>query len=610
MQAIILAAGMGRRLKELTDDATKCMVKVNGVTMIERMLSQLDGLGLTRIILVVGYKADRLRGFVEGLGVKTPIEYVENPVYDKTNNIYSLYLARECLREQDTLLLESDLIFDDCVLRSLVDDPHPSLALVAKYERWMDGAVVTLGEGCYIDSFLDKSQFRFEDAGSYYKTVNIYKFSRLFSDKYYVPFLEAYSHALGNNEYYEQVLKIITKLDNSELKAKVLEKGAWYEIDDAQDLDIAESIFDPVDANRFDRVNSRYGGFWRYPNMLDFCYLVNPYFPPQRLMDEIKASFEALAMQYPSGQRVNNLLAGKFFGVAPSKVVTGNGAAEIIKSIVGYLERGVGGGIGIVRPTFEEYPNRKNGGIVAFRPGGDSFSYSADDLMGFFGDKDISALVVINPDNPSGNYLSREEASRLVEWTKGKGIRLVWDESFVDFADMGDTLLDDGILSENPHLVVVKSISKAYGVPGFRLGVMACGDEGLAEAVRKDLSIWNINSFGEFYLQVCEKYKSDFVEGMQRFYPVRDAFFEALAGIPYLEPIPSKANYITCRLLGGASARGLAIFLLAKHDILIKDLSGKNGIEGEYIRVAVKLPEENARLAEALRGYGALEGAF
>ena len=597
MQAIILAAGMGKRLKELTDDATKCMVKVNGVTMIERMLSQLDRLGLSRIILVVGYKAEKLRNFVAGLDVGTPIEYVENPIYDKTNNIYSLYLARGQMQEQDTLLLESDLIFEDCVLHALTDDPRPSLALVAKHESWMSGTVVTLRDDCTIDAFLDKEHFRFEDIKGYYKTVNIYKFSRDFSERHYVPFLEAYCHALGHNEYYEQVLKVITALDKSELKAKVLEAGDWYEIDDVQDLDIAESIFDPSDADRLDRVHSRYGGFWRYPRMLDFCYLVNPYFPPQKLLDEIKANFETLVVQYPSGQRVNNLLSAKFFGIAPSRIVTGNGAAELIKSILGQIP----GKIGVVRPTFDEYPNRKKDEIVCFVPGNDRFSYTADDLTGFFGDKDVSALVLINPDNPSGNYIPREDVLRVVKWAKEKGIKLILDESFVDFADMNDTLLEDGVLSGNPHLIVIKSISKAYGVPGFRLGILACGDEALAEAVRKDLSVWNINSFGEFYLQICEKYKSDFTDGMNRFYPVRDGLFEALKHIPGLEPVPSKANYIMCRLTGGVSARGLTISLLVRHDILIKDLSGKNGIDGEYIRVAVKTPEENARLAEAIK---------
>jgi len=86
MQAIILAAGMGKRLKDLTKNNTKCMVKVNGVTLIERMLNQLENLNLSRIVLVVGYKAQVLKDFVSELNIKTKIEYVENTLYDRTNN--------------------------------------------------------------------------------------------------------------------------------------------------------------------------------------------------------------------------------------------------------------------------------------------------------------------------------------------------------------------------------------------------------------------------------------------------------------------------------------------------------------------------------------------
>ena len=130
MHAIILAAGMGKRLKELTQNSTKCMVKVNGVTLIDRMLHQIENLHLSRIIIVVGYKGQKLIDYIGTLGIQTPIEYINNPVYEKTNNIYSLALAKDWLRKDDTLLFESDLIFEDSVLEALVNDPRETLALV------------------------------------------------------------------------------------------------------------------------------------------------------------------------------------------------------------------------------------------------------------------------------------------------------------------------------------------------------------------------------------------------------------------------------------------------------------------------------------------------
>lgn len=600
MQAIILAAGMGKRLKDLTSNATKCMVEVNGVTMIERMLHQLDALSLNRIVMVVGYESQKLMDYVRSLPIQTKIEFVDNDVYYKTNNIYSLYLARDYLTADDTLLLESDLIFEDSVLRRLLDNPYPSLALVAKFESWMDGTVVVLDEEDNIKNFLGKKDFVFEDIAGYYKTVNIYKFSKAFSQSHYVPFLEAYSKALGNNEYYEQVLKVITLLDKPEIKAERLCGELWYEIDDVQDLNIAESIF--TDAkDKLQKFNKRYGGYWRYPQMMDFCYLVNPFYPNRKLLDEIKANFERLICEYPSGQEINALLAAKYFGLHKEDICVGNGAAELIKSLM----ESVRGKVGVIYPAFEEYPHRlAESDIEPYFAKGDGFCYTADDLMSFYGEKVISALVLINPDNPSGNYIAKADVLRLADWATQKDILFVVDESFVDFAktDEDATLLHREILAKYPNLVVVKSISKSFGVPGLRLGVLASGDKQRIANMKKDVAIWNINSFAEFYLQIFEKYKTNYEAALEQFKAVRDEYVAALNLVQNLRVFPSQANYVMCELTGNITSTALAETLLDQYNILIKDLSTKKGFDGKnYVRLAVKTPEENNLLIRALK---------
>ena len=600
MQAIILAAGMGKRLKQLTNNNTKCMVKVNGVTMIERMLSQLDKLNLSNITVVVGYKGKELQEYISTLNIKTKINYVENEIYDKTNNIYSLYLARHCLLQEDTLLLESDLIFEDSVLEKIVNDPYPSLALVAKYESWMDGTVVTLDEENNITRFLDKKAFKFEDIQNYYKTVNIYKFSKEFSTSHYVPFLEAYSKALGDNEYYEQVLKVITLLDKPEIKATKLGNESWYEIDDVQDLDIAESIFAPTADEKLAKIQARYGGYWRYPGVIDFCYLVNPFYPPQKLMNEIKANFETLLCEYPSGLEVNSLLAAKYFGLNKEHVVVGNGAAELIKSL---MERGEGK-IGMAMPTFQEYPNRKSAeDVVPYYPNNKDYAYTAMDLMSFYEDKDISTLLLINPDNPSGNYICKDDVLKLARWAQNKNITFIVDESFVDFADKEEspTLLEDYILNDYPELIIVKSISKSFGVPGLRLGILASHNTKLISELKKDVAIWNINSFGEFYMQIFEKYKGDYTTAIEKFKEVRREYLEELSNVKNLRVVPTQANYVLCEILGDNTAYDITKRLLDEYDVFIKDLSSKKGFNGQYIRIAVKRPEENRKLVEALK---------
>ncbi|MBD5557549.1 MAG: aminotransferase class I/II-fold pyridoxal phosphate-dependent enzyme [Desulfovibrio sp.] len=599
MQGMILAAGMGKRLKWLTRDNTKCMVNVNGVTLIDRMLHQLDACGLSRIVIVVGYEGQKLIDYIATLGIKTPITYVENPIYDRTNNIYSLALAKDWLLKEDTLLLESDLIFEDSVLAALLDDPRDTLALVDKYESWMDGTCVKLAADDSIEAFVPGKKFVFADIPQYYKTVNIYKFGRSFSENYYVPFLDAYSKALGDNEYYEQVLRVITMLDAPVIRAKRLTGQRWYEIDDIQDLDIASSIFAPRGEEKLASIEGRYGGYWRYPHMKDFCYLVNPYYPPQRLINEIKANFETLLTQYPSGMRVNSLLAAKNFGVREEHILVGNGAAELIKAL---MERTVGR-VGFIRPTFEEYPNRFPAErSVVFNPFRNSPAYSADDVMEFFGRNPVETLVLINPDNPTGNYIPRADVLRLADWCAERKMRLVVDESFVDFADQDGSLLQDEVLEAHPGMMVVKSISKSYGVPGLRLGILASADTDLVASLKKDVAIWNINSFAEFYLQIAEKYKKDYEDGLGKFRKARADFMAALSALPHVRVYPSQANYVLVELLDGISARELTKQLLLGHDMLIKDLSAKIRLGGrQFVRIAVRSAEDNRELADALK---------
>lgn len=601
MQAIILAAGMGKRLKELTSNATKCMVEVNGEMMIHKTLMHLEKLNLNKIVLVVGYEGQQLMDYVNSLGLKTPVEYVVNDVYDKTNNIYSLYLAKEYLLQDDTLLLESDLVYEEAVIRKLVDTPYPSLVLVDKFESWMDGTCITVDEDDNITSFVSKREFDFTKTDEYYKTVNLYKFSKNFSEKYYVPFLEAYCNAMGLNEYYEQVLKVITFLGDLEIKAVKLNGEKWYEIDDVQDLDIAESLLAGKE-EKLEKMQKRFGGYWRYPKLIDFCYLVNPYFPNKKLVSEMQTNFQRLLGEYPSGMGVNSLIAAKIFGLHASQMIVGNGAAELIKSL---MERFTGR-LGMAFPTFQEYPNRKvQKDVVPYFVTNDEFRYTAKDLMDFYEDKDIEVLTLINPDNPSGNYIRREDVLKLSKWCEKKNIRFVVDESFVDFVDEEEmtTLLDAEILKANPNLIVVKSISKSYGVPGLRLGVLASSDEELIAEMKKDVAIWNINSFAEFYLQIYEKYAKDYAKAIEKFKQTRAAYIKDLQALSGLRVLPTQANYVLCEVTSGVTSRKLAEDLL-EENILIKDLSTKKGFDGKnYIRLAVRDEKDNAILVEALKRY-------
>ena len=600
MQAIILAAGMGKRLGEYTKNNTKCMVPVNGTRLIDRLLGQLSKLHLNRVVIVVGYEGKKLMNYLGDSYQGLKIEYVDNPVYDKTNNIYSLFLARDKMVKDETILVESDLIFQDGMFNLLVDNPYPNLALVAKYESWMDGTMVKIDENNNIINFITKEAFNYNDIDNYYKTVNIYKLSSEFSRNKYVPFLEAYSKAMGNNEYYENVMRIIAFLDSHDLKALPITNEKWYEIDDKQDLDIAEALF-AEEKDIIRKYYGRYGGYWRFPKMLDFCYLVNPYFRNSRIIDELEANFRTLIGEYPSGMKVNTLLASKCWGVKEDYIIPGNGAAELIKALMENLE----GTLGVIRPTFEEYPNRRDKEtLITFIPQNKDYRYSANDLMEFYGAHHVDSLILVNPDNPSGNFIPKKDLLLLAEWCEKQHTRLIVDESFVDFSKGWDnnTLLHNNILEAYPHMVVIKSISKSYGVPGIRLGIMCSSDKDLIAKMKKMVSIWNINSFAEYFMQIYTKYEKDFKRACEKFIKERDCFEAQLRQISFLRVMPSQANYFLCEVLKPFTAREIVLRTIKEHNILTRDCSDKIGLDGkQYMRIAVRSHEDNVKLIQAFK---------
>lgn len=276
------------------------------------------------------------------------------------------------------------MIFEDTLFHKILNNPYPNLALVAKYEPWMDGTMVRLNTENDIIDFISKKTFRYADIDDYYKTVNIYKFSKEFLRNSYVPFLEAYSKALGNNEYYEQVLRVITLLERCELKGLPLEGERWYEIDDIQDLDIAETIL----PNRTSYNATK--KIWRilaFPKAERFLLFSKPLFSTTKMCEELQANFNVLLREYPSGMGVNTLVMAKNFGIRQDYVVVGNGAAEIIKALMEHSD----GKMGVIYPTFEEYPNRQSEEIIAFYPQNADFHYTAKELMLFMRTK-ISAI--------------------------------------------------------------------------------------------------------------------------------------------------------------------------------------------------------------------------
>lgn len=601
MQAVMLAAGMGKRLKKYTENNTKCMLKIQDKTLIERAIEALLESGITKLIIVAGYKGDNLKNFLlkeckNPKVKKMEIQFIDNDIFDKTNNIYSLSLAKDALAKDDTILLESDLIYDYKLIKRLVDSKDENLVSVAKYEQWMDGTVIKIDKDRNVLEFIEKKNFSFKQLDEYYKTVNVYKFSQKFLNEQFLPFLDAYIKAYGENEYYELVLKIIAHLSRSELKAIDVSDIDWYEIDDAQDLDIAECIFS-TGYERISNFQKRYGGYWRFNNLLDYCYLVNPYFPPKSMMEKINSFSTQLITQYPSGQSIQCINAGRLFdGIEEEFLCVGNGAAELINSL-GHL---LSGNMYVSKSAFNEYVRCFNNcKFNIYDMQEDKYRFNLKKIDENIEKNDI--ICIVNPDNPTGAFIKYDDAISIIDKCNKKNKIIIFDESFIDFAqkDIRYTLLTNDILKKYKNLIVVKSISKSYGVPGIRLGVLASSNTELIDKIKSDISIWNINSYGEYFLQIANLYKKEYVEACDKICEERQRFIKDLKRINNIIVYDSEANYVLCDL-GQKNSTKIASKLLEKN-IFIKDLRTKSAFKDKnYIRLAIRTETENKILVESL----------
>lgn len=601
MQALMLAAGKGSRLGRYTKDNTKCMLEVNGKTLLERCIDALKEANINKLVLVLGYKKENVINYIKekGLDKKIEIEYVFNEDYDITNNIYSLFLAKDIFKREDTILLESDLIYEPSIIKELIESKYDNAAVLAKYEQWMDGTVVTLDSEKNILEFIEKQDFDYDKINKYYKTVNIYKFSKEYIEKYYIPFLEAYVKAYGNNCYYELVLKVISGINKSLLKGYVIKNKKWYEIDDCQDLDISELLFSKEE-NTLDLYKKRFGGYWRFEGLKDYCYLVNPYFPSEQMLNKLKYNFKELISSYPSTLYIQNKCISRFFNIDEEKIIVGNGAAEIIN----YLRNIIKGKIGVVIPTFNEYircfPDNE---IIEINSCDNDYKITKEMLLSY---KDkVDNLIVINPDNPSGNFISKEDIMEIIDEYSKNDKKIIIDESFIDFADedIRYSLLSDNILDKYKNLYVIKSIGKSYGIGGLRLGVLCSSDYESLKIMKEKMPVWNINSIAEYFLQIFPIYKKDYESSCNKISEERKFMIEALNKNDKIKVYNSQANYLMCELKE-LNSSDLTLYLLKNNNIFIKDLKNKKGFKNkEMIRIAIKSHDDNIEIINAINSY-------
>ncbi len=241
MQAVILAAGQGTRLRPITDHCPKCLVEVQGKPILQYQLEALCAAGVRECAIVVGYRAAQVRNFFGARFRDVAITYVENEIFDSTNNIYSLWLARQEITG-NVLLLEGDLIFEPGLLTDLFEAPHENTAVVDRFEPGMSGTVILAHGDVASAMVLKRDQPAGFDYGSALKTVNIYKFSfQAFSDEL-MPTIGDYVDRSLTDHYYE--IAIARAIARGAIQLHVLRTGhrSWTEVDTEDDLRKAEAM--------------------------------------------------------------------------------------------------------------------------------------------------------------------------------------------------------------------------------------------------------------------------------------------------------------------------------------------------------------------------------
>ncbi|MCP4582410.1 MAG: phosphocholine cytidylyltransferase family protein [candidate division Zixibacteria bacterium] len=234
--ALLLAAGIGSRLYPLTQNAPKCLTMVNGKSILERLISNLNQHGFKRLVVVTGYQQNHIRDFLGNRAGDIAIDYIFSPLYETTNNIYSLWMAREVINEP-FLLLESDLVFDKSLLEAML---YPDRIAVAKMQYWMNGTCVTINKFHRVKAFLTENEDSFGEIK--YKTVNIYSIS-LASWHRIIKKLDKRISVGEVNDYYETIFKDMIADGSLSFEMVSFDSKPWYEIDTIEDLTKAEKLF-------------------------------------------------------------------------------------------------------------------------------------------------------------------------------------------------------------------------------------------------------------------------------------------------------------------------------------------------------------------------------
>jgi histidinol-phosphate/aromatic aminotransferase/cobyric acid decarboxylase-like protein len=325
------------------------------------------------------------------------------------------------------------------------------------------------------------------------------------------------------------------------------------------------------------------------------------HFPPAEMLDVFHSHLREIVTNYPVAQNEIARLVANWTGANPQHLAVANGAAELIKILGNQFEQR----LTIPTPSFNEYEEVIDpGALNRFALDPQTFELDVDAFADSAIEWKSDTAIIVTPNNPTALSVSRDDVLRLARRLEAHNCRLIVDESFIEFSSTGVAGSVENAVETHANLVVIKSMSKVFGVAGVRLGYLLSADDEFIKAVRASLPIWNINGLAEEFLRIVGRYRNEFSESCRLTRETCQAFYADLSALPGIDPIEPDANFILCKLTApSANGPDVARRLYVEHNILVKDCSAKSMPDADrYLRIASRTPAENRHLTEVLGG--------
>ena len=577
-------------MRPLSDQCHKALLPIKDTTILGRILDSFESVGIRRVTVVTGYRADDVVHYIRDRHPEVELRVVHNSQYLDTNNIVSLSMALdEMTFDADVVVVDCDILVDPSLLTKLVKHPGENVALVDRYRTGMDGTVVSIVNGRIVEFFPVSTQDADFDFTDKYKTLNINLFSRQFCDRAFRALLHSYSHEVDASCFYSVVVAMLTVDGAHTLDAEVVNGEHWAEVDDPNDLAVANYKFDPD--QRVITMDETIGGYWCL-DLLDFSVERNQYFPNGPMLAAMRHGLPDLIADYGSDQAILNSKLSYFLQCDPARLQVLHGLTQV-SPILRRLFAG--------RETFAPASTQTTASSIfpsaaVYR---DLPRIDLDEVRELA--LDGALLLLENPSFSSGSTISTTDVIELARINPNT--TFVVDESLLPFTSEPSlvTLLEVAPLD---NVVVLSSLGNCLGTPGLRLGYVYSSDHALIHAIGGELTPWNLSAPAEFMLELLLKFRPAYAASLRRTAEDRETLRASLAALPVVaEIVPGEANFLHVRLADDrpATAGRLRRALLERFNIGVRDVSASTPDDSSRLRVAVRNPVDNERLVQALR---------